>query len=241
MKRRSSILANYGIEIPKNASILDFGCGAGATVYSLRDQGYVDTVGYDVQDYLKLRNPQDRASFFIAEPGVTKLPFSDNQFDLIISEQVFEHVMDQAGLFQELYRVMRPGGCALHVIPARYRPREGHIYVPFGNIFTHRWYYKFWALMGIRNEFQQGCTADEVADRNAFYYVSSLNYVPSSLYKVVWKRLGYQHYWVESENWLASQRSLIRSIGSMSRALPIIGWLYRTFHTRMCLLIKPAN
>ena len=42
MKRTAAILRKLGITIPKEAHILDFGCGAGRTVYSLLDQGYIN-------------------------------------------------------------------------------------------------------------------------------------------------------------------------------------------------------
>jgi hypothetical protein len=67
MKRRASILAKFDITIPKAAHILDFGCGAGRTVYSLLDQGFINTVGYDAKDYLTLRDPADRPRFFIPD------------------------------------------------------------------------------------------------------------------------------------------------------------------------------
>jgi SAM-dependent methyltransferase len=189
MKRRSDILAKFGYSVSKEARILDFGCGAGGTVYSLLDQGYINTFGYDVKDYLALRDSSSRDRFYIADAnGGTKLPFEDDSFDLILSDQVLEHVMDQVGMLRELYRVMRPGGFALHVFPSRYCMVESHIYVPLGNVFAHRWWYKLWALFGIRNEYQKGLSADEVADRNAFFFVEGLNYVPNSCYEVVWRK-----------------------------------------------------
>lgn len=241
MKRRAAILARFGIAIPHTAKILDFGCGAGRTVYSLSDQGYINTVGYDIKDYLSLRNPADRSRFFIADASGDRLPFDDNTFDLIISEQVLEHVMDQIGLLRELHRVMRPGGCAIHVFPARYSPIEPHIHVPFGGIVEHRWWYKLWALLGIRNEYQQGLSADEVADRNAYYFVEGLNYVPNSFYEVVWRMLGYDFNWIDQENFDTSERAVVRGVGRLNKVLPLIGWLNRTFHTRRVLLRKPQS
>jgi SAM-dependent methyltransferase len=241
MKRRAAILARFGIAIPHTAHILDFGCGAGRTVYSILDQGYINTVGYDIKDYLSLRDPADRSRFFIADAAGGRLPFDDNTFDLIISEQVLEHVMDQIGLLRELHRVMRPGGCAIHVFPAKYSPIEPHIHVPFGGVLGHRWWYKLWALLGIRNEFQQGLSADEVADRNAYYLVEGLNYVPNSCYEVVWRMLGYDYNWIDQENFDTSQRALVRRVGRLNKVLPLIGWLNRTFHTRRVLLRKQQS
>jgi SAM-dependent methyltransferase len=167
------------------------------------------------------------------------LPFDDNTFDLIISEQVLEHVMDQVGLLRELHRVMRPGGCAVHVFPGRYSPIEPHIYVPFGGVFGHRWWYKLWAMLGIRNEYQQGLSSTEVADRNAFYFVGSLNYVSNSCYEAVWRQLGYEYKWLDQENFETSDRTFVHMVGYLNRVLPLIGWLNRTFHTRRVLLCKP--
>jgi len=176
MKRRNKILSMLGVHIHKNSKILDFGCGSGHTVYSLIDQGYSDIIGYDIKDYLELRNPADCKHFCIASSEAENtLPFGDNTFDLIISEQVFEHVMDQTAIFRELHRVMRPEGHALLVFPARYCFIEPHTYIPFGGVFAHRWWYKFWAVMGLRNEFQKGLSAEQVADKNAYYFVEALN------------------------------------------------------------------
>lgn len=240
MNRRFAILDKLGVTVSKNARILDFGCGAGRTVYSLLDADYANAIGYDIRDYLDLRCPADRARFFIAEPGVNKLPFEDNSLDLIISEQVLEHIQDQALLLREMHRVLRPGGIALHEFPARYRLIEPHIYVPFGGVCAHRWWYKLWALSGIRNEFQKGLTATETADRNAFYFVEGLNYVPNSFYRVVWDRIGFNHKFVEQEQFETSKRSLTRLIGLANRFFPAIGWLYRTFHMRIVWLQKRA-
>jgi SAM-dependent methyltransferase len=237
MKRRSMILNMLGVQLPKDAHILDFGCGAGRTVYSLLDQGYTNTVGYDVRDYLELRDPDDRSRFYIADP-VGGLPFEDNSFDLIISEQVLEHVMDQVGMLRELHRIMRPGGHALHVFPARYCLIEQHIYVPFGGVLGHRWWYKLWALLGIRNEYQKELSADKTADRNAFYFVEGLNYVPNSCYEVVWEQLGYQYKWIDQENFDTSERATVRMVGKLNRVLPLIGWINRTCHTRRVYLKK---
>jgi len=240
MKRRAAILNKCGITISKDLDILDFGCGAGKTVYSLLDQGYINTVGFDIKDYLSLRDPEDRTKFFIADKvgGNGRLPFDDNTFDFIISEQVLEHVLDQVGILRELHRVMRPGGCAIHVFPARYSFLEQHMFVPFGGVFAHRWWYKLWALLGIRNKHQEGMSPQEVAERNAFYFVDGLNYVSNSCYEVVWDNLGYEYRWIDQENFDTSERVFVRLVGKLNQVLPLIGWLNRTFHTRRVLLKK---
>jgi SAM-dependent methyltransferase len=54
------------------------------------------------------------------------LPFEDNQFDLVISFQVIEHVEDTCGYLREIRRVSRKGATILIVTPNRnHRLAEG--------------------------------------------------------------------------------------------------------------------
>lgn len=49
------------------------------------------------------------------------LPFADNEFDLVVSHEVFEHIRDVSGAIQEVKRVLKPGGLAylnIHLFPS---------------------------------------------------------------------------------------------------------------------------
>ena len=48
---------------------------------------------------------------------VTKLPFEDARWDLVLCSHVLEHVEDDAAAIAELRRVLRPGGTALVLVP----------------------------------------------------------------------------------------------------------------------------
>jgi len=58
-------------------------------------------------------------------PGVTcqnleALTFQDESFDVVISEEVFEHVRHYEAGFREVYRVLKPGGFHIFTIPFNY-------------------------------------------------------------------------------------------------------------------------
>lgn len=230
------ITGEIGVVIPKTSAILDFGCGAGGTVYKLVDQGYSDVFGYDVQDYLNLRHQGDRSRFSIGTPLQQRLPWDDETFDLVLSDQVFEHVKDQVAMFRELHRITKRGGIHLHVIPARYHLIEGHIHVPFASVFAHRWWFKLWALLGVRNKYQEGMSADATADMNAFFFVEKINYLPTSHYRVMWKELGFEYRFIHQAYFDTHNRGLMRLFGKISRVVPMIGWLYPMTRARIVYL-----
>lgn len=67
------------------------------------------------------------------------LPFADDSFDLILSNEVLEHVADDRACAAEMARVARPGGRIVIFAPNRWYPVEQHgIYwrgeYKFGNI-----------------------------------------------------------------------------------------------------------
>ncbi len=73
--------------------ILDVGCGANKT------EG---AIGLD-------NNPRTKADV-IHDLGELPYPFADNEFDLVVSNHVVEHVPDVMAFITELYRVTRNGG-----------------------------------------------------------------------------------------------------------------------------------
>jgi SAM-dependent methyltransferase len=234
-----AVLERKGVVVPKDAAILDFGCGAGATVYDVLDRGYTNVFGFDVVDYLNLRDESDRARFFINAD--TQIPCEDEKFDLVISDQVFEHVLDQPRAFAEIYRVLKKGGWAVHVIPARYFLVEPHVKVPLGGLIGNWWWYKFWALAGIRNEFQKGFSSSATADANVKFFKEGLKYVGNSTYRKMWREIGYEFHFVEQEYMETSERPRTRQIGMLSGKLPFALWAIRNFWARIVVMRKPLD
>ena len=100
---------------------------------SLRARGYANTFGYDVGDGRNLLG-DDRDHISVGSLLDLKLPYEDNTFDLVTSDQVFEHVQDQVRVFQELCADHQARRSRLARDSARYMPIEGHIFVPFGGV-----------------------------------------------------------------------------------------------------------
>jgi SAM-dependent methyltransferase len=50
------------------------------------------------------------------------LPFSDSKFDLVTANMVLEHVKEPRRVFEEIFRVLRPGGHFVFVTPNKRHP-----------------------------------------------------------------------------------------------------------------------
>lgn len=130
-------------ERPREAvAILDHGCGPGSSLIWLAALGYTNIKAVDVGggDFAE-QNRLSRLCWGKSEPVFIdydghRLPFADAQFDLIISQQVLEHVHDSAleAYYAEEGRVLRPGGRALHQVPHRLSPYDSH---------TNMWFVHF--------------------------------------------------------------------------------------------------
>ncbi|HEY3783677.1 MAG TPA: class I SAM-dependent methyltransferase [Steroidobacteraceae bacterium] len=236
------LLNQTGRELAPGACILDLGCGAGEAVYAFVEHGFPNTCGFDIKDYLHLRAPEDRHRFRIGLDN-GRLPFDSNSFDLVFSEEVFEHVQDQVPMWRELHRIMKPGGISVHTFPAPYCLIEPHNYVPLGGVITQYWWYNLWALLGIRNEFQrkEGTNATQTARWNTFRIIENLNYVNNSCYRVIWEELGFEWKWLTQESFDLHPRGLIRWAGRLNRLIPIVAWSFRAFVSRKVLLQKPSS
>lgn len=175
-------------ESPSRTRILDFGCGSGQMVAVFLRLGF-DGYGCDMVAHWSQNPPvsEERLSTISLVPY--RLPFDESAFDIVVSSSVLEHAQNKEDCFREIHRVLRPGGYALHLYPAKwYLPGEPHIYVPLVNYLwpnCPRWWLGFWALIGIRNEFQQGKRWKEVLDLNHKYCGEGLSYWTNRQYRAL--------------------------------------------------------
>ena len=98
-----------------------------------------------------------------------RLPFDDGQFDIVMSSEVLEHVMNYPDFIAENRRVLSAKGLAMHIFPGRWMPIEMHVKVPLACVHRSYPWLLLWAMLGIRNEFQKGKGYREVARLNYEY------------------------------------------------------------------------
>jgi SAM-dependent methyltransferase len=137
--RRLEMVAQY-VEL-KDARILDVGCGIGT--YVRRFRRYSDDVhGIEIEPGRVAEASIDLPDIVLAPSE--SLPYPDDRFDLVFSNEVIEHVDDDRATAREMVRVTKPGGAIVIFAPNRLYPFETHgayfggRYV-FGNIPLINW------------------------------------------------------------------------------------------------------
>jgi ubiquinone/menaquinone biosynthesis C-methylase UbiE len=232
-----AILRDSGIHLGPNDKVLDFGCGDGRHVYEFRDRGF-DARGVDFGHYARLRDAADDEFFDVAASAPSyRLPYSDAEFDFVHSTSVFEHVMDYQSALSEISRVLKHDGASLHVFPARWRPIEPHMFVPFGARIHYRSWFFVWALLGIRNQFQQGKGAKEVAHLNDAYSKNGINYLTKRQIISVASQFFTTVEFAEGA-YIRHAPGRTRQLRPLLNLVPSLAGVYRAWHTRILLLRK---
>ncbi|MBV1855499.1 class I SAM-dependent methyltransferase [Catellatospora tritici] len=100
--------------VPREARVLDFGCGYGRVMNELAGQGFTDLTGVDVSESAVRRGLAASAGLDlrVIAPGAA-LPFPDGSYDMVLLFAILTCVPSDAAqeaLVAELIRVLAPGG-----------------------------------------------------------------------------------------------------------------------------------
>jgi ubiquinone/menaquinone biosynthesis C-methylase UbiE len=96
--------------------LLDAGCGR-YMAFCKEFCDIAEVVGIDCESALETKN---NCAPFAVRGDISRLPFPDGYFDMIISRSVIEHLEDPPEVFKEFCRVLRPGGKVIILTPNKY-------------------------------------------------------------------------------------------------------------------------
>jgi ubiquinone/menaquinone biosynthesis C-methylase UbiE len=112
------------LSIFDNKDVLDVGCGWGGKMIYYAEHTKLKTItGFDLPGYL----PESSAEFalkknarncFFETGYAEKMAYEEEQFDLIIMEDVLEHVAEPEKVLSECYRVLKPKGIIFAKFPS---------------------------------------------------------------------------------------------------------------------------
>ncbi len=118
-------------------SLLDLGAGAGI-VTQMDFRGFAATIcGVDP-------DPRVTSNPFLSEGRVglgNAIPYGDNSFDLVVADNVLEHLEYPVTVFAEVARVLKPGGHFVFKTPNRWH------YMPLISQSTPTWFHQMYNRM----------------------------------------------------------------------------------------------
>jgi SAM-dependent methyltransferase len=119
-------LSGY-VDVPK-ARVLDVGCGTGVFMKQLVDCGCSNLYGVDGPSDFAARALERgyRDVAIVDDLNTCRLPYEDREFDLVISKDVFEHLLNPLHALSEIRRVLQPGGHFLFHVPNHF-PLTGRL------------------------------------------------------------------------------------------------------------------
>ena len=130
-------------ELAPGANILDVGCGTGEHLLHLQNLGF-EISGVEPAENMLAHAQKALPDANIQYGVATELPFADNSQDLVISVEVLRYLAkeDIEIAFQEMHRVLKPGGLAFMTLVNRFALD--------GYAFFHR-YKEVSSFLGLRN------------------------------------------------------------------------------------------
>lgn len=108
-------LATY-LRINEHSKVIDIACGKGTTAFLLAEMYKCQVIGIDISENLieearylnKRKGLEKKVTFEIGD--ATKLPYSDNEFDIAISQAMLILVKNKIQAIRETNRILKKGG-----------------------------------------------------------------------------------------------------------------------------------
>lgn len=96
--------------------LLDIGCGDGEFTLTFRDTAQ-ELWGVDISQSAVERSVERGIRATLLDTDESPLPYEDNFFDMVVCAEVLAHVFDSDHIFEEMHRVLKPGGIAIITTP----------------------------------------------------------------------------------------------------------------------------
>lgn len=197
--------------------ILDAGCGQAKLLKYLHEflpqfnpNITFEVFGYDISDHgvqegaffeetlgnLKLDFPNvawhERLKIIVSNDT---WPFENDFFDIVISNQVLEHVWDHNFFFHENNRVLCPEGISIHLFPVKEVIMDGHLFLPFVHKFKN-WnftynFIRFCSILGF-GKYKKELSISEFTEAHTDYMFFFCNYPTYRYFARMTKQNGFR-------------------------------------------------
>jgi SAM-dependent methyltransferase len=128
-KHMIPLLERWGVSLA-GASVIDVGCGEGGGLCAMYDAGATPCCGFDIEagrvDAAKQLKGERTISLTIGNLYESRLPFDENQYDLVVLHDVFEHLDYKDDVIRKLAALADPSGRIMITFPPYYSAYGAH-------------------------------------------------------------------------------------------------------------------
>ena len=103
-------------QLKPDSKILELGCGRCETLQAFSNMGF-STFGVDSSEKAKEYASKSITEVKVSDLENDELPFSSEQFDIIFSKSVIEHISNPSLLMKEISRTLKPKGILIILTP----------------------------------------------------------------------------------------------------------------------------
>jgi len=122
-----------------NGVWLDMGCGSGGIAAYLAPH-VRKMIGVDPEPWARWKQwTEAHGNLSFIQASVDTLDLPPNSVDVVICNQVYEHVPDPLALIRLIYALLKPGGIVYFAGPNLLFPIEPHVFWPFVHWIPRRW------------------------------------------------------------------------------------------------------
>lgn len=108
------------LEFANNLNVLDVACGEGYGTNLLSHKAkFVTGIDVSIEAIVHARNKYKNLNINFKQGLASKLPCEDNQFDLVVSFETIEHLIEHDLMFKEIKRVLRNEGMLIISSPEK--------------------------------------------------------------------------------------------------------------------------
>jgi ubiquinone/menaquinone biosynthesis C-methylase UbiE len=236
---------------PNNMRLLDYGCGSGQSVLSLRLSGYqafgVDIDKNAVSEGRKILDDHgfDGKNILFSFDENNPIPFDDKYFHFIFSQEVIEHVNNVSTMAQDLKRVSFPRSFGFHVFRPQYNIIEPHFYMPFVHWLPKNKWRKYaitlFAYLGIGKRPPEISKAKprEIANFQYHYSINQTFYRPYQFIGNAFRENGFGICFAATNHRSIRKSSLLSLVFKIPILNNLLSWFIMTFRHAYILTLSP--
>lgn len=127
---------------PQAKRILEVGCAGGSTGQALRERGFEESVGIELNEEVAQRGRSCYDRLIIGDVEKVSLPFENDHFDCILYGDILEHLVDPWRVLREHHALLKRGGTIICSIP-----NIRHYRIIKNLLFKGKWEYKADGIM----------------------------------------------------------------------------------------------